>query len=106
MVIEWLKIKVSPELREKYIQKDEEIWTATLAKYRGFLGKEVWIDPNKLDEVVLVIHWADREAWKAVPATDLDATEQRFNQEMGDGTHKIIEAGEYQVRKFINQPRS
>lgn len=106
MVIEWLKIKVSPDLREEYIQKDEEIWTAALAKYRGFLGKEVWIDPTKQDEVVLVIHWVDRDAWKAVPASDLEATEQQFNQAMGAGTHKIIEAGEYQVRKFIDQRRS
>jgi uncharacterized protein (TIGR03792 family) len=100
MVIEWLKVQVVPTLREKYIQKDEEIWTAALSKYPGYLGKQVWLDAKSADIVVLVIHWASREAWKAVPAKDLEATEALFAQQLGSGTYKIIEEGEYQVRKF------
>ncbi|MBW4691077.1 MAG: TIGR03792 family protein [Lyngbya sp. HA4199-MV5] len=107
MVIEWLKIQVVPELREKYIQKDEEIWTTALSKYPGYLGKQVWIDPNNLDKVVLVSYWASREAWKTVPAKDLEAIEARFAQQMGKDTYKIVEEGEYQVRKFPQgQPKS
>lgn len=56
MVIELLKVKIPPELREKCIQKDAEIWTAALAKYPGFMGKEVWINPNDPTEVVLIIN--------------------------------------------------
>lgn len=105
MVIEWLKIQVVPELRETYIQNDEAIWTAALANYPGYLGKQVWIDPHAADTVVLVIQWASRDAWKAVPAKDLEETERRFAKQMGEGTYKIVEAGEYQVRKF-SQGRS
>ncbi|MGA7933924.1 MAG: TIGR03792 family protein [Kovacikia sp.] len=100
MVIEWLKIKVSPELREKFIQKDEEIWTTALSKSPGFLGKQVWINPSQADEVILVIHWANREAWKSVPADLLKETERLFSQAIGEGTAQIIETEEYQVRKF------
>jgi uncharacterized protein (TIGR03792 family) len=100
MVIEWLKIQVSPELRQRFILKDNEIWTATLSRYPGFLGKEVWLDPQKANEVVLVIRWTDRESWKAVPADVLEQTDRQFAQQMGVGTNRIIEAGEYQVRKF------
>lgn len=99
MVIEWLKIQVPAELREKYIQKDEEVWTAFLASCPGFLGKEVWINPQIPTEIVLVIQWANRQAWKAVPEDALKKTEQLFNQVMG-AEYPIIEAGEYQVRKF------
>jgi uncharacterized protein (TIGR03792 family) len=104
MVIEWLKVKVSPELREKYIQKDEEIWTKALSKYPGFLGKQVWINPKQQDEVVLVIHWESREAWQSVSAKDMEETERTFSKELGEGTYKIVEEGEYQVRKFL-QPK-
>ncbi|MDJ0549362.1 MAG: TIGR03792 family protein, partial [Microcystis sp. M49637_WE12] len=45
MVIEWLEFQVKPEAREKFIQKDQEIWTKFLAKQPGFLGKELWINP-------------------------------------------------------------
>lgn len=99
MVIEWLKFRVSPEIREKFIQKDAEIWTATLASYPGFLSKEVWIDPKRPEEVVLIIRWASREAWQSIPSEQLEKTEQFFTQQFGY-QHPIIEAAEYQVRKF------
>jgi len=99
MVIEWLKVRVSPELREKFIQKDAEIWTATLASYPGFLGKEVWINPETSSEVVLIIRWESLEAWKAIPQDQLEQTEQQFTQKFGE-QQEIIEATQYQVRKF------
>src|SRR6476646_3065258 len=99
MVIEWLKIKVAPEMREQYIQKDAEIWTAFLAECPGFLGKEVWINAEDATEVVLVIRWASKKIWKSVPSDRLAATEQRCAQALA-GNYPIVEAGEYQVRKF------
>jgi uncharacterized protein (TIGR03792 family) len=99
MVIEWLKVRVSPELREKFIQKDAEIWTSMLASYPGFLGKEVWINPETPTEVVLVIRWANREAWESVPPERLKQVEKQFAQEFGE-QQQIIEAAQYQVRKF------
>jgi uncharacterized protein (TIGR03792 family) len=101
MVIEWLKFQVAEELREAFIQKDEEIWTAALAQYPGFLGKEVWISPQDPQIVILVIHWETLDAWKSIPQDYLNATEKRFNQEFTQNTYKIVETEEYNVRKFI-----
>jgi uncharacterized protein (TIGR03792 family) len=67
VVIEFLKFQVAPDLRENFIQKDGEIWTAALAKYPGFISKEVWINPNHHTEVILIIRWSTREQWKAYP---------------------------------------
>jgi uncharacterized protein (TIGR03792 family) len=100
MVIEWLKIQIAPGQRERYVQKDEEIWTTFLSQQSGFLSKETWIDPKQSDQVVFIIRWASREAWKAIPPQLLADTDQRFAQALGEISHKIIEAGEYQVRKF------
>ncbi len=99
MVIEVLKFKVSPQLREKYIQKDGEIWTAALAKYPGFISKEVWINPNDSTEVVLIIRWETRSQWKAIPQSDLEAIALKFDAVMG-ASYPIVESAEYQVRKF------
>ena len=99
MEIEWLKVEVQPELREQFVQKDAEIWTAVLSQYPGFLNKEVWISPDRLSEVVLVVHWASFEQWKAIPAADLQQTEARFNAAMGGDTYRIVEALRYQLRK-------
>jgi uncharacterized protein (TIGR03792 family) len=102
MVIEWLKFRVVPQSREKFIENDERIWTATLSKYPGFLGKEIWIVPKTENEITLVIRWQTRENWKAVPQDVLMATEQTFAQAMGKNKYQMIETGEYQVRKFPN----
>lgn len=99
MVIEWLKFSVPPHLREKFIHKDEEIWTAFLATCPGFLGKEVWINPQKPTELILVIRWATREEWKSIPHERLNQIDQRFAQQMGK-SYPVIEAAEYQIRKF------
>ena len=99
MVIEWLKFTVSSELREQFVQKDAEIWTSVLATYPGFLGKEVWISPERLEEIIAVIRWQSLEQWQAIPTQVLDETEARFLEAMGS-TYKLIEASQYQVRKF------
>jgi uncharacterized protein (TIGR03792 family) len=99
VVIELLKIKVPPIHREKFIQKDAEIWTAALTGFPGFLSKEVWIDPFVESEVILVIHWTTREQWKSIKQEDLDAIARHFDQEVGY-PYEIVESSEYQVRKF------
>ncbi|TVP61839.1 MAG: TIGR03792 family protein [Nodularia sp. (in: Bacteria)] len=99
MVIELLKFKVAPEVRENYIQKDAEIWTTGLAKYPGFLGKEVWINPKDSTELILIIRWATREQWKAIPLAALQMIEEKFTQAMGK-SYPIVESAEFQVRKF------
>lgn len=105
MIIEWLKFQVPEALRESFIQIDEEIWTTALAKYPGFMGKEVWLSMEAPDQVVCVIQWERMDAWKSIPADVLEATEQQFAQKMGANSYKLIETGAYQLRKFARSVR-
>lgn len=102
MVIEWLKFRVDSASREEFIQQDEKIWTASLSTYSGFLGKEVWIEPNAAGKVIFTIHWQTREQWKSIPLKDLVKIEQKFSAVMGKKKikYKMIESKEYQIRKF------
>lgn len=104
MVIEWLRFRVPPQLREKFIQKDAEIWTALLSSYPGFLGKEIWINPKNDAEITVVIRWESLERWKSVPRDRLDAAERLFSQAMNHQS-ELIEAGDYQVRKIFTGDR-
>jgi uncharacterized protein (TIGR03792 family) len=99
MVVEWLKFHVLPEQREQFVQQDDEIWTAALSIYAGFLGKEVWISPDDLSEIVLVIRWASFEDWQAVPSDRLQQLETQFRSVMGE-TYSLLDASRYQIRKF------
>ncbi|MEL6929773.1 MAG: TIGR03792 family protein [Cyanobacteria bacterium J06600_6] len=105
MVIEWLQFNVNSDLREQFIQSDEQIWTASLATYPGFLGKEVWIEPNAPGKVIFTIRWQTREQWKSIPVKDLMKIEQRFSQVMQEKgiSYKMIASKEYQIRKFPAQ---
>nr|WP_199307694.1 MULTISPECIES: TIGR03792 family protein [unclassified Leptolyngbya] len=95
-----MNVAVQADLREQYVQKDEEIWTPVLAQYPGFLGKEVWISPDDLSNVVLVIRWASLEEWQAIPQEVLDKTEARFQEAMGGETYRITDSKRFQVRKY------
>ncbi len=102
MVIEWLKFKVDSDSREQFIQQDEKIWTASLSKYPGFLGKEVWIEPTAPGKVVFTIRWQTREQWKSIPPKDLMNIEQEFSRIMREMNiyYKMTESKEFQIRKF------
>lgn len=100
MVIEWLNVTVHPDLREQYVQQDVAIWTPVLARYPGFLGKEVWISPEDLSNVILIVRWATFEQWQAIPQEVLDETEALFQQAMGENTYQITDVKRYQVRKY------
>lgn len=102
MVIEWLKFDVDSQAREKFIQQDEKIWTVALSNFPGFLGKEVWIEPNTSSEVIFIIRWQTREQWKSISLQDLTKIEQKFAAVMKDMgiNYKITESKEFQIRKF------
>ena len=104
MVIEWLKFTVDSDSLEKFIQQDEAIWTSALSTYPGFMGKEVWIEPNAPDRVIFTIRWQTRQQWKSIPSEDLAAIEQKFSAAMNkmNINYKMTESKEFQVRKFPN----
>ncbi|MEO9127077.1 MAG: TIGR03792 family protein [Microcoleus sp.] len=97
MIIEWLKFKVPAEKCEKFILRDEEVWTAGLKSFTGYLGKEVWVDAVE-NEVVMLIRWETREQWKSVPQSIID----ELDAKMGDLQMPLAESREYQVRKFLH----
>lgn len=97
MYIEWLKFRVQPELRSQFIQLDQQIWTTFIAKSPAFVSKEIWLNPDQPNEVITLIHWSDREQWKAIPAADVDRVEQSFRMAFGADSYELIEAQEYQI---------
>ncbi|MDY6936550.1 MAG: TIGR03792 family protein [Cyanobacteriota bacterium] len=100
MVIEWLKIQVRPRMREKFVQLDYEIWTKMLEGRSGFLGKEVWLDSEADDLVILVIRWQTFEDWQSVPDSILERTDREFKRKMGRQTFRYLDSHAYQARKF------
>jgi uncharacterized protein (TIGR03792 family) len=98
MNVEWLRIKVAPEYRERFVQKDDEIWTTFLSQSPGFLKKEIWISPDDKSEVIIAIHWSALAQQQPISKEALDAVEEKFLEQLGV-SFQLLETKQYQVRK-------
>lgn len=97
MVIEWKRVRVRPDLVERYIDKDGEVWTAGLEREEGFLGKEIWrgqAEDDREGDLMLVIRWRSREDWEGIPKERLEELERRFRSELPEG-HEITDEGAF-----------
>jgi uncharacterized protein (TIGR03792 family) len=94
MVIEWQKVRVQPDVRDLYLEKDREIWTAGLAGEQGFLGKEVWLGEH--GDIILVIRWQREEDWKGMPKERQDDLDRRFREAVPEGW-ELVETRSYEV---------
>ena len=94
MVIEWQRIRIRPELRGLFLEKDREIWTAGLAREDGFLGKEVWLGEDS--EIFLVIRWRSEEDWQRMPGERMGDLDRRFRAELPEGW-EVAEVRSYRV---------
>ena len=78
-VVEHLRVKVPAEARQEWIAAEANSWEPWLAQQKGFLDRQLLWDPAT-EEGTLLIRWASREQWKAIPPAELDAVQERFEQ--------------------------
>jgi len=76
-VVEHLRLRVPEEARQAWIEAELKTWDPWLRQQKGFLGREVLWDIDH-QEGVLLIHWANRQDWKAIPMPEVAAIQQEF----------------------------
>jgi uncharacterized protein (TIGR03792 family) len=79
VVVEHLRLKVPAEARQAWINAEQGSWEPWLAQQKGFLDRQLLWDPAS-EEGTLLIRWRDRDHWKAIPAAELEAVQERFEQ--------------------------
>jgi uncharacterized protein (TIGR03792 family) len=92
MVIEWLRFDVPAAKRAAFLKRDNEVWTAGLSRYPGFVGKELWLEAES-GNVIAVIRWETLSAWKSIPQLDLEG----LDAAMGDLVMPILESRAYET---------
>ncbi len=78
-VVEHLKVKVPAEARPAWLAAEQQSWEPWLRQQDGFLGRELLWDSER-EEGTLLIRWASREQWKAIPEAEIEAVQQRFER--------------------------
>lgn len=94
MVVEWIRVRVAPGARDRFVEVDTEVWTPGLSRETGFLGKEVWLGADETD-LVLVIRWRGEEEWRAIEPARLEELERRFRERLGE-PFQVVETRVYQ----------
>ncbi|MCP9808047.1 TIGR03792 family protein [Cyanobium sp. HWJ4-Hawea] len=89
VVVEQLRLKVPSESRQAWLEAEQGSWEPWLEQQPGFLGRQLLWDPQR-QEGTLLIRWASREQWKAIPEADLSAVQQRFEELARAGTKTAL----------------
>ena len=87
-VVEHLRIKVPSEARSVWREAEERSWEPWLAQQDGFLGRDLLWDPET-EEGTLLIRWASREQWKAIPLAEVARVQERFEALAREGTGQL-----------------
>ena len=78
-VVEQLRVQVPSQDRQAWLKVERSSWEPWLAKQKGFIGRELFWDPQS-EEATLLIRWSSREAWKAIPQQEVEAVQESFEQ--------------------------
>jgi uncharacterized protein (TIGR03792 family) len=60
-----------------WLEAEKASWEPWLAKQPGFLDRQLLWDRQR-QEGTLLIRWASRAQWKAIPAAEVDRVQERF----------------------------
>ncbi|MEB3321989.1 MAG: TIGR03792 family protein [Synechococcaceae cyanobacterium] len=76
-VVEHLRLKVPASARAAWLEAERSSWEPWLQRQSGFRGRELLWDPGR-EEGILLIRWASREAWHAIPAAEVARVQEAF----------------------------
>lgn len=92
LAVEHLLFKVTPELVDKWIEVDHEVWTLELSKQPGFLKKETWVSRDVPGDITTIVYWSDIDLWKSIDHDWLMEVDKKFNQIIGEGNSQLVRA--------------
>ena len=78
-VVEHLRVKVPAEGRQAWLAAEQGSWDPWLAQQDGFLDRQLLWDADR-EEGTLLIRWASKDQWKAIPPEAVEAVQQRFEE--------------------------
>ena len=76
-VVEHLRVRVHSDARAAWLQAETHTWEPWLCRKLGFLGRELYWDAER-EEGILLIRWASREQWKAIPSEEVEVVQRQF----------------------------
>ena len=76
-IVEHLKLEVPKKFKNAWLKAEELSWEPWLLKQDGFLGRQLFWDPN-LEEATLLIAWESRAVWKNISQSEINLVQENF----------------------------
>ena len=76
-VVELLRLGVPAADYRAWLQAEQASWEPWLGKQPGFQGRQLLWDRQR-QEGTLLIRWASRDQWKAIPEAEVTRVQDRF----------------------------
>ena len=89
MVIEELRLKVPADVKEAWLNAEKEIWEPWLSSQDGFLGRQLFLDKEK-EEALILVNWKSKKLWKSIPMSEVNIVQQKFD----DNVKAALNVGE------------
>ncbi|MFM9110409.1 MAG: TIGR03792 family protein, partial [Prochlorococcaceae cyanobacterium] len=81
VVVELLRLQVPRQAQPAWLAAERSCWEPWLRRQEGFLGRELLYDARQ-EQALVLIRWASREHWQAIPAAEVERMERRFRHEV------------------------
>lgn len=81
VVVEMLRLQVPRQAQEAWLAAERICWEPWLRRQDGFLGRELLYDVRQ-EEALVLIRWASRRQWQAIPAAAVARIDRRFQAEV------------------------
>ena len=78
-VVELLRLGVPAEHYRAWLEAEKASWEPWLAEQPGFQGRQLLWDRQR-QEGTLLIRWASRGQWKAIPEAEVGRVQERVEQ--------------------------
>ena len=88
-IVEHLKLEVPKKFKNAWLKAEEGSWEPWLLKQDGFLGRQLFWDPNG-EEATLLIGWESRAVWKKISQSEINLVQQKFEKIARKETGKSI----------------
>ena len=77
VVVEHLRLQVPAAGLDAWLEAERGSWEPWLAQQPGFLDRQLLWDPER-QEGTLLIRWASRAQWQAIPTEEVARVQNRF----------------------------
>ena len=78
-IVEHLKLEVPRKFKNAWLKAEEGSWEPWLLKQDGFMGRQLFWDPN-VEEATLLIAWESKAVWKKISQSEINLVQRDFEK--------------------------